>query len=89
MVLTSSENQAGRIYERAGDEAFTKTQLTTLISKHSKKTIAYISMPNEDFSTLLVQIGLPQGMSNALAESEDYAASSWLENNSKQLSQLT
>ena len=87
-VLLSSENQAGKIYELAGDTGFTLMEYASIISEIVGKDIGFIDLDESAFRDALINIGLPEGMAAALADSEHYAASGWLENNSGTLSSL-
>lgn len=87
-VVLTSENQAGKVYELAGDEGFTLAEYAAEISKQTDKDIPYADMSGDDFAKLLVQVGLPEGFAGALADSEVQAAKGWLAEESKTLSQL-
>ena len=87
-VLLSSENQAGKIYELAGDTGFTLMEYASTLSEITGKDIGFIDLDESAFRDALINIGLPEGMAAALADSEHYAASGWLENNSGTLSSL-
>lgn len=88
IVLTSEQSHVGNVYELAGDEGFTLGQYAAEISKQSGKHIQFQSMAGEDFANLLVQIGLPEGFADVLADAEIQAASGWLADDSKTLSEL-
>lgn len=88
MILTSEQSHVGKIYELAGDHGFTLEQYAAEISKQSGKYIQFQSMKGEDFSNLLVQLGLPEGFAGVLADAEIQAASGWLADDSKTLNQL-
>ncbi|OLF78863.1 NAD(P)-dependent oxidoreductase [Alteromonas sp. W12] len=87
-VLLSSENQAGKIYELAGDTGFTLMEYASTLSEITGKDIGFIDLDESAFRDALINMGLPEGMAAALADSEHYAASGWLENNSGTLSSL-
>jgi len=87
-VLTSNDVQIGKTYELAGDESFTLTELAKLLSSQSGQTIPYTNMSQQEYTDLLVQIGLPEGLAFALADSEAHAAEGWLANRSNTLSKL-
>lgn len=69
-VLTSTESQAGKIYELAGDEAFSLSEYAAELSRQSGKPVAYNNMSQEDYQALLLQVGLPEGLAVMLANSE-------------------
>ncbi|UTW47936.1 SDR family oxidoreductase [Bacterioplanoides sp. SCSIO 12839] len=88
VVLTSSENHAGKTYELAGDQSFTLSDYAAEISRQSGKHIQYSNMAQQDFAELLVQVGLPEGFAAALADSGVQASKGWLEDNSGTLGRL-
>lgn len=87
-VLTK-DNQAGLVYELAGDEAYTLTELAAEISLQSGKTVVYQDMPEADYYAMLQQAGLPDGLAHILADSDTAASKGDLFEQSRQLSQLT
>jgi NAD(P)H dehydrogenase (quinone) len=82
------EGQAGKVYELAGDTAFTLTELAAEIAKQSGKPVAYVDMPQADYAAALVKVGLPEGFAALLADSDAAAANGGLFDAGKQLSQL-
>lgn len=87
-VVLTTENQAGKVYELAGDTGFTLAEFADALAKKTGQTIGYNNMKGEEFAALLVQIGLPQLFAEALADSEVQAAEGWLADDSKTLSTL-
>lgn len=86
-VLTLSD-QAGRIYELAGDTAYTLTGLAAEITAQSGKEIAYKDLPEADYKAILLGAGLPEGLAALLADSDTGASKGGLFDDSHQLSQL-
>ena len=86
-VLTR-EGQAGKVYELAGDTAFTLAEFAADIARQSGKPVAYVDMPQADYAAALVKVGLTEGFANLLADSDAAAANGGLFDESKQLSQL-
>ena len=43
-VVMAAENQAGRVYELAGDTAYTRAELAAEISRQSGKKIGYVNL---------------------------------------------
>lgn len=86
-VLTQ-DNQAGRIWELAGDEAYTLSELAGEIAKQSGKAVAYQNLPESEFKAALLGAGLPDGLATLLAESDVGASKGGLFDGSRQLSQL-
>lgn len=88
VVLTSNANHIGKVYELAGDNGFTLADYANEISKQSQQQISYQTMTGDDYKHLLVNIGLPQGLADVLADAEVHAANGWLAENGGSLSQL-
>ncbi|EOD3491813.1 SDR family oxidoreductase [Cronobacter malonaticus] len=86
-VLTL-DNQAGRVYELAGDHAWTLRDLTALLSKETGKTVAYQNLSETDFAAALTGAGLPEGFAKLLADSDVGASKGGLFDDSRQLSAL-
>lgn len=82
------DGQAGKVYELAGDTAFTLTELAAEIAKQSGKPVAYVDMPQADYAAALVKVGLPEGFAALLADSDAAAANGGLFDDGRQLSQL-
>lgn len=86
-VLTQ-ENQAGRIYELAGDESYTLGELAAEIAAQSGKVVAYQDLRESEFKTALLSAGLPDFLATLLAESDVGASNGGLFDDSRQLSAL-
>jgi NAD(P)H dehydrogenase (quinone) len=86
-VLTS-DNQAGRVYELAGDTAYTLGELAAEIARQSGKAVVYKGMPEANYKAALISIGLPEDMSAMLADADIGASQGALFDDSRQLSQL-
>lgn len=87
-VLTSTEDQAGRVYELAGDDAYTLSVFAAEISKQTGKTVPYTDLPQADFKAALMQAGLPDFVAELLSDSDAAAAKGALFDDSRQLSAL-
>ena len=87
-VLTSEAEQNGKVYELSGDEAYTLSELSALISKTSGKAIPYINMEEADFAKALEGAGLPAPFAAVLANSDTGASQGALYDDSKTLSSL-
>lgn len=87
-VLTATGSQAGRIYELAGDDAWSLTDLAAELSKQSGKAITYQNMPESEYRDALLGIGFPEPFAAALADAETGIANGALFDNSRQLSTL-
>lgn len=82
------DNQAGRIYELAGDQAYTLGDLAREISQQSGKAVAYQNLPESEFKAALLGAGLPEGLATLLAESDTGASKGGLFDDGRQLSRL-
>src|SRR5882757_1727829 len=69
-VLTASENQAGRVYELAGDTVYTLSQFAAEVTRQSGKAVVYKNLPEADFKAALTGAGLPEGLAALLADSD-------------------
>ncbi len=87
-VLTAEDDQAGKVYELAGDDAYTLAELAAIISAESGKEIPYVNLPEADYAGALKQAGLPEGLAVLLAESDTGASKGGLFDSSKTLSAL-
>lgn len=82
------DGQAGKVYELAGDNAFTLSEYAAAVSKVTGKTVAYQNVPEAEYTKILVGAGLPEGFAAILADSEAGASKGGLFSNSKDLSTL-
>lgn len=83
-----SENQAGKIYELAGDSAFTLTELAAEISSQSGKNIGYVDLPEAEYKNVLLKAGLPEPVAALLSDSDTGVSKGGLFDDSHQLSKL-
>ncbi|ATF94361.1 SDR family oxidoreductase [Cedecea neteri] len=86
-VLTL-DNQAGKIYELAGDHGWTLTELAAEVSLQSGKPVVYQNLDEADFKAALQGAGLPEGFAALLANSDAGAEKGGLFDDSHQLSKL-
>jgi NAD(P)H dehydrogenase (quinone) len=87
-VVLTSDGQAGRIYELAGDESYTLADLAAAIATASGKPIVYRNMPKADFKGALIGMRLPEPVAELIADSDVGASKGGLEDNGRQLSRL-
>jgi NAD(P)H dehydrogenase (quinone) len=83
-----TDNQAGRVYELAGDAAYTRGELAAEISRQSGKKIIYVDMSEEEYRKALVKMGLPAPIAALLADSDTGISKGALFDDSRQLSTL-
>lgn len=87
-VLTSAEDQSGRVYELAGDESYTLSEFAAELSKQSGKNVPYVNLPQADFEAALVKAGVPDVYASLFADSDAAAAKGALFDDTHQLSRL-
>lgn len=87
-VLTAGEPQAGRVYELAGDEAFTLSQFAAELAQQSGKPVVYTDLPEAGYKAALLQAGLPEEFAQLLANSDTAAGQGALFDDSRVLSTL-
>ena len=86
--VISEEGHAGKVYELAGDSAWTLSELAALLSKASGKTVAYQNLSEADFAAALLGAGLPEAFAKLLADSDIGASKGGLFDDSLTLSKL-
>ena len=86
-VLTA-ENQAGRVYELAGDTAFTLEELAAEISRQSGKNIRYVNLPEAEYKNVLAKAGLPEPVAALLSDSDTGISKGALFDDGHQLSKI-
>ncbi len=86
--VISEEGHIGKVYELAGDEAWTLEQLVKELTKQSGKQVIYNNLSQADFVAALKTAGLPDKLSNMLADSDIGASKGGLFDDSHTLSKL-
>ena len=86
--VIAEEGHAGKVYELAGDEAWTLSELAAALSKQSGKNVVYQNLSEADFAAALKSVGLPAGLADMLADSDVGAAKGGLFDDSRTLSAL-
>lgn len=81
-------DQAGRVYELAGDTAYTLPEFAAEISRQSGKAVNYVNLPRADYKAALVGFGLPEPVADLLADSDSGASQGGLFDDKHQLSTL-
>jgi NAD(P)H dehydrogenase (quinone) len=87
LVLTTP-GQAGKVYELAGDDAYTLVEFAQELSRQSGKGIPYVNLPEADFKAALMNAGLPEWLAGLLADSDSGASQGGLFDDQRQLSTL-
>jgi NAD(P)H dehydrogenase (quinone) len=89
VAVLQDGNHQGMIYELAGDEAYTLTELAAEISRQTGKAIPYRNLPMTEYATMLKGFGLPGPMADEIAGWDASASEGDLFDDSRQLSKLT
>ena len=86
--VIAEEGHAGKVYELAGDHAWTLNELAAELSNQSGKAVRYQNLSEADFAAALKGVGLPAGLADMLADSDTGAAKGGLFDDSRTLSKL-
>ncbi len=87
-VVLTTANHEGKVYELAGDSAYTLTEFASALAKLSGKSINYVNLPEEVYKKALLDAGLPEPLAELLANSDTGVSKGALYDEGKQLSQL-
>lgn len=87
-VLDADDIQGGRVYELAGDDAYTLTEFASEVSKVSGQSVSYRNLSEADYRAVLLQAGLPEDLAGFVAAADDAAADGALFENGHDLSRL-
>lgn len=88
-VLTAEADQAGRVYELAGDHAYTLAEVAAEIARQTGEPVVYSDMPESAYREVLVGAGLPEAFAGLLADSSAGIARGMLLDAGRQISALT
>ncbi|WP_187264782.1 SDR family oxidoreductase [Pontibacter beigongshangensis] len=88
VAVLSSDGHEGKVYELAGDEAFTLSELAAEISRKTGRDIPYKNLPEADYAAALAGFGIPEEMARAIANWDVSVSKGDLFDDSRQLSQL-
>ena len=86
-VLTRP-GQEGKTYELAGDQAYTLSEFAEELSRQTGKTIPYVNLPKADYKGALLGAGLPEGLAELIADSDEGASKGGLFDSGRQLGEL-
>ena len=87
-VVVSGEGHEGKVYELAGDESYTLSDLAAEISSQTGKDIPYKNLPEEAYAEILKGFGIPDFFAAAIASWDVGASKDDLFDDGKQLSKL-
>ena len=66
-VVLTGEGHVGKVYELAGDVAYTLKDLAAEISNQTGKDVPYQNLSAEEYTGVLKSFGIPEGMAQAIA----------------------
>lgn len=87
-VTAANDGHQNRVYELAGDTAFTLADLAAELARQSGKPVAFNNLPEDVYAGILMQIGLPEGFAKVLADSDVKAGQGALFDETRTLSKL-
>ena len=87
-TVLSDESYKGNVFELAGDNAYTLSDLAAEISKQTRKTIPYRDLPETEYAKILESFDIPKGFAQAIASWDVSVSKGDLYDNSKQLSKI-
>jgi NAD(P)H dehydrogenase (quinone) len=87
-VVATGAGHAGKVYELAGDSAYTMADMAAEVSRQTGRSIPYNSLPTEVYAGILTGFGLPEGFAHVLADSDAKAAEGALLDDGQALSRL-
>lgn len=87
-VLTANDDQAGLVYELAGDAAFTMSELAAEITRQAGKAITYQQQTEAESTAALIAAGLPEPIAVLLAATSVGISQGGLFDDGHQLSAL-
>ncbi|RNI21786.1 SDR family oxidoreductase [Rufibacter latericius] len=87
-IVLTTEGHEGKVYELAGDAAYTLSDLAAEISRQTGKEIPFKNLPGADYAAALTSFGLPEDLAQAIAGWDVSASQGDLFDETHQLSAL-
>jgi NAD(P)H dehydrogenase (quinone) len=87
-VVLTTPGHEGRVYELAGDDAYTLADLAAEVSRQAGKAVAYNNLPPADYAGALAGFGLPAALAQAIASWDVDASNGALFDDGRVLSRL-
>jgi len=88
VAVLTGDGHDGKVYELAGDEAYTLADLAAEISRQTGKDIPYRNLPQDEYAAVLKGVGVPEGFAGAVAAFDIDASNGALLDDGRQLSAL-
>lgn len=86
--VISSDAHTGKTYELAGDQTYTMDELAKEVSRQSGEEVVFLNLSEKDYAEKLKEVGLPEGMANAIASMDSSVGRNDLYNEDQVLSRL-
>lgn len=86
-VLTQTVSRS-KTYELAGDQSFSMTELASEVSRQIGREIPYRNLSGEEYATVLLGLGLPQGVIDVIVDADAKAIRGDLDSTSCDLNRL-
>ncbi|MCL8000593.1 SDR family NAD(P)-dependent oxidoreductase, partial [Brucella sp. 21LCYQ03] len=87
-VVLLEEGHEGKVYELAGDDAYTLADFAAVIAKEADKDIPYHNLTDKEYSDMLISFGVPEGFAPMIASWDVAASKGDLYSDDKTLSKL-
>lgn len=87
-IVLADEIHKGRVYELAGDQSYTLSELAVEISRRAGKIIPYKNLPETEYAQILTSFNIPEVFATAIASWDISASKGDLYDDSHQLSKL-
>lgn len=87
-VTAAGDGHHGKVYELAGDGAYSYADLAAEVTRQTGKAIPYNDLPPASYAGILQSFGLPEGFAHVLADSDVQAGQGALYDDSRTLSRL-
>lgn len=88
VAVLTSEGHEGKVYELAGDKAFTLKEYAAELSQQTGRDIPYKNLPEAEYAAALAGFGIPEEMAKAIAGWDVSVSKNDLYDDSRQLSKL-
>lgn len=88
VAVLIADDQAGKVYELAGDNAWSLSELASEIGRQAGRTIVYQDMPEDAYRDVLKQSGLPDALADLFADSDVGASNGALFDDSHTMNKL-
>jgi NAD(P)H dehydrogenase (quinone) len=83
-----ADDQAGKVYELAGDEAYTLREFAAEVARQADQAVDYQDIPEAEYAAALKAAGLPAGLAEMLADADTGASKGGLFDDGQTLSRL-